>query len=307
MSSEKFFAVAVIGAGPAGLSAALLLGRSRRSVVVIDHGQPRNYAAAAVHGYLGLDGIKPNELRARGRENCSAYGVDFINDEVIHAECLVPRDSSLFRLKLKSGQEIEARKLLLATGVSDDLPNLPSIATFYGVSVHHCPYCDAWEHRDRRLVAFSAGSSVVELALTLRSWSEQVTACTNGYILNRNEQRRLELNRITYRADVVVDVHGPDGRLTHLTFEREPPLHCDAFFFGAGQGQRSKIPVALGCKISKEGLIQRDKNQASGIEGLFVAGDLDGEVQFAIMAAAEGAIAATAIDKELRHESEILK
>jgi thioredoxin reductase len=303
MNNDEFD-VAIVGAGPAGLAAALVLGRSRRRVVVCDHGKPRNYAAQAVHGYLGLDGIEPAELRRRGREECIGYGVQFLDGEVITARREEKSQRTLFQLLLQDGSIIRARKLLLATGVKDALPPLPNIEQFYGISVHHCPYCDAWEHRDRHLVAFGSSTSTVNLAVMLRNWSAHVTACTHGRQLTEKDQTRLRIQGIGFREEAVAELLGSNGVLQAVSFDSGEPLHCDALFFSAPQGQRSALPRMLGCQCDADGLMVAKKRQDSGVPGLFLAGDADSDVQFAIVAAAEGAVAATAIHRELQDEDE---
>jgi thioredoxin reductase len=298
------FDVAIVGGGPAGLSAALVLGRSRRRVVVCDHGKPRNYAAKTVHGFLGLDGIEPAELRRRGREQCARYGVQFLAGEVITARSEDPEKRTSFQLLLKDGSIIRARKLLLATGVEDALPPIANINDFYGVSVHHCPYCDAWEHRDKHLVAFGTGSSAVDLAVMLRSWSAKVTACTHGHAITGQDAARLLTHGIDHREQIVTNLRGSNGALEAVCFESGEPLSCDALFFSTPQGQRSALPRMLGCQCDDDGLIVSKRKQGSGVPGLFLAGDADGDVQFAIVAAAEGAIAATVIHRELLDEDE---
>jgi thioredoxin reductase len=298
------FDVAIVGGGPAGLSAALVLGRSCRRVIVCDHGKPRNYAARAVHGYLGLDGIEPAELRRRAREQCARYDVQFLDGEVITARREDEEQQTPFQLILKDGSLVRARKLLLATGVEDNLPPIPSIDDFYGISVHHCPYCDAWEHRGKHLVAFGTGPSVIELAVMLRNWSSQVTACTHGHDLSEKDQTRLRTCGIQHCEQVVTGLVGSNGTLEAIRFAAGESLDCDAIFFSSSQGQRSTLPLMLGCQCDHDGLVVSKKKQGSGVPGLFLAGDADGDVQFAIVAAAEGAIAATAINRELQEENE---
>jgi thioredoxin reductase len=301
----ELFDVAVVGGGPAGLSAALLLGRSRRRVVVFDHGRPRNYAAKAVHGFLTLDGISPGELRKRGREQCAVYGVEFRDLEVESASRLSTDHGTVFELRIHDGSLVRARKVLLATGVKDDLPAIAHIHDFYGTSVHHCPYCDGWEHRDQRLVGFGQGKAAVELALMLLNWSASVTLCTNGQELSDEDLAQLANHRIGHRTEAVNALIGKNGILEWLTFKSGQPLLCDAIFFSASQGQRSGLALMLGCECDENGQIVSQGKKESGVPGLFVAGDADGDVQFAVVAAAEGAIAATAINQEL-HEEDIV-
>jgi thioredoxin reductase len=299
----SLYDVAIIGGGPAGLSAALLLGRSRRRVIVIDHGHPRNYAAKAVHGYLGLDGIAPLELRQRGRDQCAEYGVDFLDSEVLKARRCNSGTSSYFELRVRDRGSVHAKKLLLATGMKDELPAVRNIEAFYGTSVHHCPYCDAWEHRGEHLVAFGRKESVVALGLELLNWSRKVTVCSDGFALSQNSAARLSREGIDYRAEAVQELMGANGILVGLSFACGETLSCDAIFFGTSQQQRSSLPCELGCECDEDGLIKAQGKQSTGMPGLFIAGDADGDVQFAIVAAAEGVIAATAINRELQQES----
>jgi thioredoxin reductase len=296
------FDVAIVGGGPAGLSAALVLGRSRRRVVVCDHGKPRNYASKAIHGYLGHDGISPSELRQRGRKECETYNVSFFDQKVVAARCNGVDNHSVFQLKLQNGRLIHARKLLLVTGVEDRLPQIPRFNEFYGISMHHCPYCDGWEHRDQRIVAYGQGASAVKLALVLLSWTRHVTCCTDGYRLSSGDMEKLQQHNICCREERVVSLVGDRGILEQLQFASGPAVYCDALFFNSDQGQRSNLPQMLGCECNEEGLIKSTGKQGSGVRGVFLAGDADGDVQFAMVAAAEGAIAATAIHAELQED-----
>jgi thioredoxin reductase len=294
--------VAIVGSGPAGLSAALLLGRSRLRVVVCDHGRPRNRAAQAVHGFLGLDGLEPSALRERGKKECLSYGVAFVGSKVIRASSDEVNGKSLFQLELENGEIIAARKLLLATGVEDQLPEVTGLNELYGVSVHHCPYCDGWEHQDERLVALGDGDAAVTLSITLLNWSRDITCCTNGAALNQSDSQRLQKYEIKYRHERITELTGRNRVLEQVHFAVGTPIECDALFFSADQGQRSNLPQMLGCNCNEEGLVISHGKQGSGVRGLFIAGDADGDVQFAIVAAAEGAIAATAINSELQAE-----
>jgi thioredoxin reductase len=293
--------VAIIGGGPAGLSAALVLGRCRRRVLVIDHGQPRNLAAVEMHGFLGRDGIPPLEFRAIGRRECERYGVEFVDAEVTEIRCRCDQPSE-FEVQTAGRSSLTARKLLLATGVKDCLPDIERIADFYGRTVHHCPYCDGWEHRDKRLAAVGAGEAAVGLALSLRTWSDKIIACSSGVALEKGDRDRLARNGIEHREEVPIRVEGRDLRLERLHFDQGPPLACDALFFSSDQFQRSSLPSSLGCECDAQGLIVTHDKQNAGACGLFLAGDADGDVQFAIVAAAEGATAATAINRELQDE-----
>lgn len=298
--------VLIVGGGPAGLSAALVLGRCRRRVLVVDSGQPRNAAARAMHGYLSRDGIRPRELLQLGRAEVERYGVEVLDAEVDSARGLSAGEATgcraLFEVVTGDNRRFRSRKLLLATGVRDILPPIVGAEKYYGHGLHHCPYCDGWEHRDGSLAAYGAGHAAVGLALSLRTWSDRVTACTGGKRVGPKDRERLARNGIALRTERVARLDGGEDVLQRIVFESGPPLECDALFFDTEQVQRSRLPAMLGCETKKQNQIRTHDKQHTCMPGLFLAGDADGDVQFVIVAAAEGARAATAINRELQDE-----
>ena len=185
------FDVLIVGGGPAGMSAALMLGRCRRSVLVCDLGQPRNRRSHALHGYLTRDGIAPADFNEMARGELPAYGVEMRRVGVTGAR----KRKDHYRIALADGSEEQARFLLIATGVVDALPAIAGFEECYGRSLFHCPYCDGWEVRDRRLAAFGRGADVAGLALGLKTWSGDVVACTNGTRLEPRLRERLAIER----------------------------------------------------------------------------------------------------------------
>lgn len=296
--------VVIVGAGPAGLSAALVLGRCRRRVLVCDHGQPRNYAARHIHAFLGSECVSPHDLRRQGRADAERYGVRFIDAEITCARLVETERARQFQLITSDLVELTCRKVLLATGMRDTLPDIPEVQRYYGQSIHHCPFCDGWEHRGETLVAWAEGEPAVGLALALRNWSDDVIACTAGHAIPADQQERLARNQIRYVPERIARLIGENDRLSHIEMETGDTLRCQALFFATDQCQRSPLPQLLGCKPAGTTHAQTVGKQQSGIPGLFLAGDVDGDVQFAIVAAAEGAIAATAIHRELQDEDE---
>lgn len=294
--------VIVVGGGPAGLSAALVLGRCRRKVLVCDSGKPRNAAAMHMHGFLSRDGINPRELLRLAREEVACYGVEVLAAEVIDATCTRTEGGTRFEVTLADGRVMESRKMLLATGVVDLLPRIEGVSDFYGKSVHHCPYCDGWEHRDQALVAYGRGAKAAGLALNLTTWSDRVTACLDGGELEDEYTGTLKRNKIEIRTERVRRLEGEGGQLKRIIFESGPPLDCDALFFNTDQVQRSTLPLSMGCGYDDAGAVITTGKQGTRQRGLFLAGDADGDVQFVIVAAAEGATAGTAINRELQDE-----
>jgi len=292
--------VIVIGAGPAGLSAALILGRCRRSVLVFDNGKPRNGASHALHGYLTRDGIPPKTFLEMARAELAQYdSVRIVDDEVVHAEC----HDSYFRVSAAGGGEYASRKLLLATGVVDNLPEIDGFRELYGTSVFHCPYCDGWEMRDQPLAVYGRGHRGLGLALELTVWSRDLVLCTDGPAdIDAPDRERLERNGISLREDCVARLEGRDGVLSRVVFETGPAIDRRALFFSTGQYQRSDLLGRLGCHFNEKGTVRTGPYETTHLPGLFVAGDASRAVQWVVVAAAEGAEAAFAINTDLLKE-----
>lgn len=291
--------VVIVGAGPAGLSAALILGRSRRHVLVCDTGKPRNAASHAMHGFLSRDGMPPAEFLRIAREQLRQYdSVDMRDIEVIAAECI----DSRFHVTLQGGGRVTARKLLIATGVVDNVPDIPGFGDLYGTSVFHCPYCDGWEVRDRRLAAFGQGRHVAGLALGLKTWSGDVVACTNGTRLEPRLRERLAMNGVQVRTDRITHLEHQDGVLAGVSFASGDPLPRDAMFFSTGQHPQCDLAIKLGCTLTSKGAVKTGTQCDTNVPRLFVVGDASRDAQFVVVAAAEGVKAAVAINKALQSE-----
>lgn len=296
--AQLMFDVIVVGGGPAGLSAALMLGRCRRSVLVADLGQPRNRRSHALHGYLTRDGIEPSAFTGLGRAELQRYGVEFRSLGVTGATLV----DNHYRVALGDGNEERARYLLIATGVIDDLPGIPGFEACYGRSIFHCPYCDGWECRDRPLAAFGRGSAVASLALGLKTWSADVVACTHGARLDRGPRARLERHGIRIRTEPIARIEHVDGALTRVAFVSGDPLERDAIFFATAQRPQSSLAITLGCALTRRGTIKTGTLCDTNVPRLFVAGDASRDAQFVVVAAAEGVKAAAAINKALQGE-----
>ena len=301
MAGPSKYDVIIVGAGPAGLSAALMLGRCRRSVVVFDNGKPRNAPSRALHGYLTRDGVAPADFLRLARAELAQYdSVRIRDEEVSAAEC---RPGEGFAVTLQSGETVQARKLLLATGVVDNLPDIPGFRELYGRSVFHCPYCDGWELCDQPLAIYGRGARGVGLALELTAWSRDLVLCTDGPPeIEPADRVRLERNGIAIREDRVIALEGTEGVLSQVVFEHAPPLERRALFFTTGQYQRSDLLERLGCEFNDKGTVRTGKYETTHLPGLFVAGDASRAVQWVVVAASEGAEAAFAINTDLLKE-----
>ena len=287
----------IVGAGPAGLSAALMLGRCRRNVLVCDVGNQRNARSAAIHNYLTRDGTRPAEFLELGRAEAARYPtIEFRNVEVLDAT----RSPDGFRVVCADGRQLGARKLLLATGVVDELPPIDGLEPLYGTSVHHCPYCDGWEWRDRPLAIYGTGEEGVALTLGLTAWSRDLVLCTDGPSrLPAEELEHLQQLDIHVREDRIARLEGRDGRLQRIVFQEGEPLEREALFVCASQHQRSGLARKLGCRFTQKGAVDTGTCEATDVPGLYVAGDSSKEAQFVIVAAAEGTEAGMAINKAL--------
>ncbi|WP_437506077.1 NAD(P)/FAD-dependent oxidoreductase [Sorangium sp. So ce1099] len=292
--------VIIIGGGPAGLSAALILGRCRRRVLVCDSGQYRNDAAHAMHGFLSRDGIAPSELRRIGREQLQPYGVEI--REVAVAD--VRREAKRFEVTLEGGERLLCRKLLLATGLVDRLPELPGLPAMYGKSVHHCPYCEGWESRDQPIGVYGQGCTGVVLALNMKTWSDDVILFTDGPAsLPRGEAQRLARHGVGVREERIARLEGRDGMLERVVLEDGSSVERRALFVKTRLEQRSDLARKLRCKVTEEhGVETADRHEETTCEGVFVAGDASRDVLLAVMAAAEGADAAFGINCALQEE-----
>ena len=293
--------VVIVGAGPAGLSAALMLGRCRRSVLICDTRRPRNAASRAMHGFLTRDGVPPAEFLAMARDELRSYDtVELRHVEVIAAEC---EAGGQFSVTLGDGHHVLSRKLLLATGVVDNLPAHPGFRELYGSSVFHCPYCDGWEVRDTPMAIYGRGERGLGLSLELTVWSRDLVLCTDGPSeIDDEGLARLERNRIKVIEDRVAQLEGNDGILTHVVFENGTRLPRRALFFTTGQSQRSDLSIRLGCEFNEKGTVMTGKYETTHLRGLYVAGDASRAVQWVVVAAAEGAEAAFAINTDLIKE-----
>jgi thioredoxin reductase len=293
--------VVIAGAGPAGLSAALVLGRARRNVLLCDTGTPRSWAAKEMHSFLTRDGIAPAEFRRLAHEELSRYpGVVFREAEVSAAS----RDADgYFAITIGKGGRVRSRKLLIATGVFDHLPKLDGIEQFFGTSVFQCPYCDGWEVRDAPIAVYGKRRRGFEMARAMTAWSNDIVLCTDGAArFTATEKSHLHRNGIPIIEDRIERLEGTRGQLSEIVFRGGRRLKRSALFFDTPSSGQSKLAEAVGCQFARHGGIKCGQHEATSVPGVFVAGNIIKDVQLAIVAAAEGTRAAFGINRALTRE-----
>jgi thioredoxin reductase (NADPH) len=293
------FDVAIVGGGPAGLSAAIWLARYLHSVVLIDSGDPRNWETRGVNGYLGLPNVLPAELRARGRDDARMYGATLVDDCVHRVQKL---SDDQFVLTMHSGEDYDARRLLLAIGLKDVWPDIPGLDRAYGETAHVCPDCDGYEARDKRTVVIGTGRKAVGMALSLSTWTRDLIVCTNGVPPEMDDPEycgKLDALNIPVLTEKVRSARVKDGRIRTLELESGMALDAERIFLAIGQYPADDLGAQLGCKRDAGGHIVVDKHYHTSIENVFAAGDIVPGSQLAIAAAADGAIASLSIHKSL--------
>ncbi len=290
--------VIIVGGGPAGLAAALVLGRCRRRAVVFDTGQPRNRFSHAMHGFLSRDCMNPGEFLEVSREQLKRYEtVELRRGEVTGAE----RRDEHFQVTLADGSVHTARILLLASGLTDHFPPLEGFERFYGTSVHHCPYCDGWEHRDQSLVVYGQGQPGADLALELLGWTRDVTLCTDGAKADFSDEcdKKLECHGIRIIEKPIGRLEGEGDQIRGVRFRDGEFLPCGGLFFATQQSQCSPLAEQLGCEVCCDGVAIEHVDTRSDVPGLYVAGNNSRGLQLVIMAAASGTLAAFNINQAL--------
>lgn len=304
--TTSFHDVLVVGGGPAGLSAALVLGRACRNVAVIDSGRQRNAPAISMHGFLSRDGIEPQTFLEEARRDLAQYKVRLFADRVSYAERVARRQHPYetgFLVRGQSGRTWLGRKLLIATGMRDKLPDFSGVQECYGATVHHCPYCDGWERRGQRLFAYGdTPDQAAGLGLMLRGWTDRVTVLTHGGRLKLEYREQLRTLGIAWHEEPIRRlVH--QGRTLHgVELEGCGIIPADALFFNTQELPHSPLAECLGVILDKSGISQTNRRQKTNVPGIYMAGDAAGNIQMVIVAAGEGATAAVAMNRELQEE-----
>jgi thioredoxin reductase len=294
------FDVVVVGAGPAGLTAALELARARRRVAVIDGGPPRNAAAAHMHGFLSRDGMPPQELLAAGRAEVTRYGGMLVEDRVTR----IDHDVSGFQVRLVGGRTLAARRVLVATGVRDELPDVPGMRERWGDDVLPCPYCHGYEVRDRPIgvVGGLDPDRALHLALLLPQWSPDVVFFANGIALTADERAQLAARGVPVVDESVTRLVVHDGVLRGVELAGERVVPRSVVFVGSLLVPHDELLIGLGCEIDDHGWVRTDAAGRTSVPGVWASGNVANPRAQVVSAAGMGSAAAIAMNADLVQE-----
>jgi thioredoxin reductase len=288
--------VVVVGGGAAGLSAALVLGRARRQIAVVDAGAPRNAPAAHMQGYLSRDGMSPADLLAAGRIEVTGYGVELVEDQVVAIE-------TGFVVRLGSGRVLKARRLLVATGVRDELPEIAGVRERWGRDLLHCPYCHGWEVRDLPLGVLGTLPGSVQHAQLVRQWSDDVAFFVHTYDLPLAERAQLKARGIHVVDGEVARLVIAEDRLTGVELTGGRVIARAAVFIRPGNVLHDDgLLAGLGCEVDEAGFITVDATGRTSTPGVWAAGNVVDPRAQVITAAGAGSAAAIAINADLVQE-----
>lgn len=291
---------AVIGGGPAGLNASLVLGRSRRKTVLFDDNKPRNAVVSESHGFITRDGVDPQEFKRIGHAELAKYpDVEIQKQRVVR----VYKEDGLFHLEAGNGERFEAKRIILAMGFKEVLPDVERVAEFYGKSLFSCPFCDGWEMRDKALVVISDNEAASHMVKVASNWTEDLIYCTNGRQLLEEEKSLLESRGIQIYEEKIRALNGDNGKLAEVLFEDGRAISREGGFITPEWMLASDIAASLGCKLNDRGGVENDAMKRTNIEGVYACGDvsLAGASQL-IFAAAEGSMAAISINAAMIEE-----
>lgn len=287
------FDVVVIGGGPAGMSAALVAGRGRKQVLLIDEEKPRNAVTHETHAFLTRDGAKPEEFRAKGRRDLLHYPTISIKKGKILSIAKTKEES--FELIAESGETINTRNIVLATGVKETLPDVKGIENYYGNSIFSCPFCDGWEMRYKPLVLISESIQALHLIKLLKNWTDDLMVATNGKSIFDAEQKKiLERNNVRFIEERIIKLNGSHGELEGIVFESGKEIKRSGGFCTTILDHNFSFIKQLGVEVGETGFVKTDIMGHTNIKGLYAAGEITGPSQL-IVSASQGHMAGTGI------------
>ncbi|MEY7847965.1 NAD(P)/FAD-dependent oxidoreductase [Natrarchaeobius sp. A-rgal3] len=299
MSKRGHYDSVVIGGGPAGLSAGLLLGRSGRNTVVCDSGEYRNDPSTHVWSFLTRDGVSPSEFRELGRREVGSYEtVEYRPDRVTDVEAVADG----FAVTIGDAEDVSTRTIVLATGLSDAIPPIHGVDDLWGERVLHCPYCHGWDVRDESFAVFAPNEQFLHYVKILLQWSDDLTVLTHGESWITDETNdAFDANDISVVDDPISRVDRTDRGL-NISLESGETLARDVLWVYPDSTQRSPIAESLGCSFTQEGIVETDERGRSSVDGVYVAGDAGRPSHQVSFAVSDGAMAGITINADLAAE-----
>lgn len=298
--SRKIFDVIIIGGSYSGLSAGMALGRSLRSVLVIDNNTPCNRQTPHSHNFITNDGEKPRDIALKARSEVLRYDtVQFLEDLAIQGE----QTSAGFVVKTRSGNEVEAKKMIFATGISDIMPNIPGFADCWGISVIHCPYCHGFEFKGKKTGILANGEKAYHLASLVNNLTDDVIIMTSEEpSFEADQLQKLSSHNINIIENKVAEIEHNDGHLKHVIFSNGEKESFSGVYASLPFIQHSDIPVSLGCELTDNGLIKIDNFQKTNVSGLYACGDNSSMLRSIATAVYTGNMAGAMVNMELTNE-----
>lgn len=301
MNNLKQYDVIIVGGSYAGLSAGMALGRALRNVLIIDSGDPANKQTPFSHNFLTNDGKSPNEIAKLAKEQVLTYkSVEFLDAVVT----VVTKNAAHFEVIVHAGEKYAAKKLILATGIKDLLPDIPGFADCWGISVLHCPYCHGYEVRNKKTGILANGDVAYELSSLIFNWTEDLTLYTNGKAMLTNEQLgKLMEHKINIVEDKIEKIVHHEGQIKQLIFKNGDKASLEALYARLPFAQHSLLAHNLGCELTPEGYVKIDQVQKTSIEGVYACGDNATRMRTVSNAVAMGTATGLMVNKELIEET----
>ncbi|MFD2045037.1 NAD(P)/FAD-dependent oxidoreductase [Ornithinibacillus salinisoli] len=290
----------IIGGGPSGLNAALVLGRAKKNIMLFDEDKPRNAVTHESHGFITRDGIKPAEFKRIAKEELMNYpNLSVENQRVTD----IKKENGTFIIQTVNGDYYRTRKIILATGLKDVLPRIEGIHDFYGSSLFVCPFCDGWELKDLRLVVISEDERAMHRVKMISNWSKDLVVCTNGKNIFSKEQKELLTKKnIKVMEEEIESLQGDNGHLEKVKFKNGKEIEREGGFIAGELKQASSLAQTLGCAMNEMGGIETDDFGRTNMEGIYASGDNTFSPAQLIIAASEGSRAAIGVVSDLINE-----
>jgi thioredoxin reductase len=301
MTGNGYFDVVIIGGSYAGLSAAMALGRSLRSVLIIDSGLPCNRQTPRSHNFITQDGEAPGVIAQKAKAQVLRYSsVQFLSAAAIDAK----QAEKDFTITITTGETFTAKKLIFATGIKDIMPGIHGFEECWGISVIHCPYCHGYEFRGQKTAIMSNGNKAFHIASLVNNLTTEITLLTQGKAAFTGEElNRLQAHNIRITETAIAAIEHEQGQVKNVVFTDGSSAGFDAVYAAIPFIQHSDIPVSLGCELTEQGYIKTDTFQKTSVAGIFACGDNAGIMRSVASAVASGNIAGAMVNHELTQDA----